>query len=544
MTTARARSLVLERLASGDTVLLALLLALPERPAWGDGQDAEGRSVLLCGRSALGTGPEAEAVVVGVLEALRGGAVPAGVHAVAYAPAASAAIAAVLDGAGEQYLLDGPRASGKSQALPALWAGLAELHARAEFPLPLRVLLLTDTLASAAMKLGRTLESAVWAPLWSLRDARTTAELIVGGTVMVSVDFVGALDPTGREKLKAEAHTVAVEEALPSLGDSRGVDADAFDLARSSLVGRRLPTRRHVAVVVTNPGDEESWPYARFIDPGAPGCVRCQIPASDRLTPEEIEALAATFAGSPHLAARLARGEWVTAQLGASCTPGFGPAHVAPEPIVIPPAIELVLGQDNVWPCTVVAFRNGPALCIVAALISEEIGTAQHVERVLLPWMARACPWALRHPEWITHVCDPAMEVPSQADGTVSSVTILRKLIGGRIEFGPVSWEERIGPLTALLAQFDGARGRPVVQVDPRATLLIRTLQGRAYYPLDRNGRPMREKQAKPNRPYDDVLDAACYAANGFLRLKKPKPVGWRPAPAKKVQIVNMPGAR
>ena len=47
--------------------------ALPERPAWGDGQDAEGRSVLLCGRSALGTGPEAEAVVVGVLEALRGG---------------------------------------------------------------------------------------------------------------------------------------------------------------------------------------------------------------------------------------------------------------------------------------------------------------------------------------------------------------------------------------------------------------------------------------------------------------------------------------
>ena len=82
------------------------------------------------------------------------------------------------------------------------------------------------------------------------------------------------------------------------------------------------------------------------------------------------------------------------------------------------------------------------------------------------------------------------------------------------------------------------------MQVDPRATLLIRTLQGRAYYPLDRNGRPMREKQAKPNRPYDDVLDAACYAANGFLRLKKPKPVGWRPAPAKKVQIVNMPGAR
>src|SRR5262249_41085044 len=71
MSTAKATRHVLERLASSEAVLLAILLELPAVPAWCDGRDADGRAVFLVGRTQLGTSPEAEDAVAGVLEALR-----------------------------------------------------------------------------------------------------------------------------------------------------------------------------------------------------------------------------------------------------------------------------------------------------------------------------------------------------------------------------------------------------------------------------------------------------------------------------------------
>src|SRR5437667_5443114 len=114
------------------------------RPAWGDGVDAAGRTVLLVGRHALGATEAAEAAVRAVLEALGAGDVPDGVHAVAYAPHASAAVAEVVAGASTEVLIDGPRGTGKTALMPAALAILAELHTRAGYALPLRTLSLHD----------------------------------------------------------------------------------------------------------------------------------------------------------------------------------------------------------------------------------------------------------------------------------------------------------------------------------------------------------------------------------------------------------------
>lgn len=110
--------------------------------------------MLLVGRHALGDRDAARDAIAAVLDSLKAGEVPADVHAIAYAPKASAAIAEVLAGASREVLLDGPRGSGKTQAVPAMLAGLAELHARAGHALPLRALWLHDSLKNAKRQDG------------------------------------------------------------------------------------------------------------------------------------------------------------------------------------------------------------------------------------------------------------------------------------------------------------------------------------------------------------------------------------------------------
>jgi hypothetical protein len=181
---ARAQRLLLERLGAGATVLLSLHLAV-EPGAWADGTDAEGRSVFLVGGHALRQLPEGDEAIHAVLQTLRDGFVPESVCAVAYAPAASAAWVQSVIGPAEQVLIDGPRASGKTQVTPAIWAGLAEQHGRAGYPLPLRVLWLHASLVNAKVKTQPSLEQAHWGGLWTFRDDGTLAVLTIGGVELV-----------------------------------------------------------------------------------------------------------------------------------------------------------------------------------------------------------------------------------------------------------------------------------------------------------------------------------------------------------------------
>jgi hypothetical protein len=518
VSTARAERLLLERLGSGATVLLAILLDLEPRAGWADGVDGEGRSVYLVGRHQLGQGAEAREATAAVLAALQAGHVPEGVHAVAYAPRASRFIAEVVAGPAGEVLGDGPRGSGKTQAVPAALAVLAELRARAGEAGPLRVLWLHDTLVSASAKTARSVEAPLWAGLWQIRDDRRVAALTVAGADLVLGDFVGVQDASGQERSRAECHVVAVEEVVASLDESGGVSERAYELA---LTSARLPTRRRVAVLTTNPGDTETWPYKRFIEGGGrAGCVRIQIPGEDRLSPEEQAAQRAAFRDSPDLEQRLSLGEWVPLQLGALVGEGYdAQVHVAASRLAPSPDLVLGIGWDGGHsPSAVVGQLVGGQVRIYASLNLLGQGVQECLEDLVRPWLLSHAPWAVDDPRALVHVIDPSMRTGSEATITQSSEKVIRRLLGGRVLAAATNaWPHRREAVLRLLRPaLEGGRVPLAISPTEDTRLLRQALGGRWYYRQTPDGRVDRSGPKKPNSPWADVGDAFAYLA-GWL---------------------------
>ena len=530
MSTAKAERYLLSRLGAGAVALLAVLLDLPTRPAWCDGVDAFGRSVLLVGRQALGEGEVPETAAASVLEALGAGEAPEGVHAVAFAPQASAFIAEILAGTATEVLGDGPRGSGKTHAVPGALAGLAELRARAGETGPLRALWLHDSLVNASIKTGRSLESAVWGGLWTLRDDRRVAGLVVGGVELVLADFVGTHDEAGQERLRAECHVVAVEEVVPSLDESGGVEERKYELA---LTSARLPSRRCVAMLTTNPGDVDTWPFQRFIEGGGrPGCVRIPIPASDRMSPAEVAALRRTFRASPDLERRLALGEWSSLSLGEVVAEGYDAVlHVAPDPLVVSPNHQLAIGWDGGHtPSAVIGQLIHGQVRIYAALNDMKAGVLQLIEEQVAPWLIQHAPWARHGGGGLTHVYDPSMATASQSDIRESAERVIRETLRGGMVKGPVAWSPRREAILRVTAPRTEGGVVPLAISPVRETELLRTALGsRWYYARTPDGRVDRSRPRKPNSPYADIGDAAAYLCGWLLpgtdqAYEKPKP--------------------
>jgi len=555
MTTAKAQRFLLEQIGSSATVLLSLHLELPAGPAWADGRDADGRAVLLVGAQALRALPEGAAAVSAVLAALREGEVPTGVHAVAYAPRASEAFATIVAGAAvREVMLDGPRGSGKTQVVPGALAWLAEQHRRGDVPLPLQVLWLHDSLTNAAMKTARSLEEAFWGGLWAIREGRTQAVLTVGGVGMVVADFVPTEDVQAAERARAACHVVVAEEAIASISEG-GIEERKYELALTSML--RLPTPRPVAIVTTNPGSPDSWPYKRFIEPGRSGCVRCEVPASDRLTGEQQQALIESFRDAPDLQRRLALGEWCGLQLGPQVAVGYNPStHVAGRPLEIVPHEYVLCGWDSGGGthchATIVGQRVGAEVRVFAGLVSEDTGLIQHLESCVLPWFARRMPWLVawgtgRGNQHLLHWGDPSMEPHEGGDATQSAERRIRTALGGSFRPGPVHWPERITALVTLLNQGNG-RGGMTLQIDPGedTALLRRALAGEWHYAVTRSGQVARDLPAKPNRPWEDLGDGMIYFAAGIATAARRERSGFpkKPTITKSYDVLNLGQSR
>jgi hypothetical protein len=524
MSTARAERFLLERLSSSQTVLVPLLLDLEEPLPGADGA-VHGQSVVMVGAHALRQLPEGEAAVQAVLAALEMGTVPEGVLPVSYAPRASEGLVVALTGAGvSEVLYDGPRQTGKTQLEIGVAIAEAEWYARAGFSLPLLALWLHSSLISATTKTVPSLLEPMWGGCWSVREAGTVAVFTLGGIEMVRASFVPTDEQAGGERARAACHLVIVEEAVAGLHEG-GINEKVYDLARNSML--RLPTPRRVAIVSTNPGALESWPFKRFIEPGRSGCVRIQIPAADRLTPEENRAQIESFSGTPDLQRRLALGEWCGLQLGQAVTPNFTPAtHVAPRPLEIVRGGETWMAWDSGGGAhchaTVIAQHIGHEVRILAGLVTEEVGLDQHIQGTVLPWCSARMPWLLRRGpggnDWLFHRYDPAMEPGEGGDIEYNGVRRVRDALGGHFYrgAGASDWAGRINPLLDLLNRGNN-HGGMAAQFDPGAdTLLLRrALQGEAYYGMTQNGTVARDKQHKPNHPFEDLLDAVCYLAGG-----------------------------
>jgi hypothetical protein len=509
-----------ERLLDGYRVtLLAICLELPVVLAWCDGVDAEGRAVLLVGRHQLGVSDDARAVVAHTLAALKSGTVPAGVHRVAYAPKASTFIAEVAAGQSLEVLGDGPRGSGKTQAVPGALAILAELRARAGEKGPLRVLWIHDALVNASVKTGRSLESELWAGLWALRDDRRVAVLAVAGVPMVLGDFVGSQDASAQERLRAECHVVAAEEVVPSLDESGGVAERHYEMALTSA--RLQPNRRRVALLTTNPGDTDTWPFARFIEGGGRvGCVRIQIPGEDRLTPEEIEAQCSMFRDSPDLEARLGRGEWSALRLGELVSEGFDPAvHVSARRLEPSPDYVLACGWDGGHsPSCVIGQMIGGQVQVYASLNDLKVGVLELIEDQVRPWLIQHAPWAADDPRALVSVIDPSMATGAEATIRVSAERTIRDTLGGRVVKGPQAWPPRREAVLRVLApRHEGGMVPLAINPTSETTLLRQAFASRWYYAQTPDGRVDRSRPKKPNSPWADVGDAAAYVF-GWLR--------------------------
>jgi hypothetical protein len=136
-------------------------------------------------------------------------------------------------------------------------------------------------------------------------------------------------------------------------------------------------------MATTNPGDVDTWPFKRWIEGGGrPGCVRCEVPATDRLTPTEIAALRDVFRDSPDLEARLARGEWSGLKLGEMVAEGYdGAVHVAPGPLVPSADHVLAIGWDGGHsPSAVIGQMVGGQVRVFAGLNDLKVGVLELIE--------------------------------------------------------------------------------------------------------------------------------------------------------------------
>jgi hypothetical protein len=500
-----------ERGKSSGTILLVMLLELATSPAWAHGTDREGRAVVLVGRRRLERTEETGAEFVQVvLAALQAGEIPNGVHVVSYAPKASEFIAAIVGGEFKEVLGVGPRESGKSQAVPGAVAILAEWHDQAGFPLPLRCLLLNESLVSFSMKMARSLEEELWSGVWSVGNDRREATLALGGEAYVVADAVGAGDDAAAERLKTRCHVLWAEELTPSLNDTKGIEEDKYTLALSSI---SLPTARPVAMATCNPSDPDGWVYKRFVAPGLPGCTSVTVPASDRLSPQRVAELKRAFQHNPEQCQRLVDGQWIALPMGVVVAEGFDERlHVSRASLQPNPQYLLGIGFDGGHSPSVVVGQNvGGQIQLFAAMSDLKVGVLELIERQVLPWLREFAPWALTHyGAQLVHIIDPNMATPGQASILESAERVIVEKLGGRIVKGPVRWAPRREAVLRVLApRHEG--GRAPLQISPDAELLIQALAGRWHYKSLPNGQTDRTGPVKPNSPWADVGDAFAY---------------------------------
>ena len=521
--------------------ILAIPLSLKVCPEWAT-PVADGVCVYLIGGDAR--------LRTATLEALRSNAetMPEGVvlHDYRGKPGASQLIAEMNGGEGTENADEvagwGARGDRKTSATLDGWLILADRHRTAGYALPYRVMVPTGSHTEHKLKLVRTLAAPHWFTIWTLRDDDHEAIATVDGSALLALDLFGTSDADASNKLRAETCGLWAEEAAPAANEgSSGVTQDSWSIGLTSM---RMKTRRKVAVLTSNYPDEDFWGWVRFETDPADSTVSIRIPPGESASAEDRERWRVALAARPDLLDRLVNGEPATIPQGPQVAVGYrSDVHVARSPIPLFEYLEIWCGWDSSpnahTHALVIAQRNGRRRNIFAALVGEQMPFVRFLESIVLPWFERRAPWIVRSggAEWVFHRGDPTMEQVEPGDMRQTPQGRIRAALGGSWAPGASDWPGRIDPLMTLFGDTDGAGG-PALQIDPGPdTLLLRkTFGGRWYYTTTRNGTVIRDLPAKPNHPYEDVGDAACYLAGvlapDVMRYRR-KPPGWKPAPAK-----------
>lgn len=122
------------------------------------------------------------------------------------------------------------------------------------------------------------------------------------------------------------------------------------------------------------------------------------------------------------------------------------------------------------------------------------------------------------------HYVDPSMATGSQHDIRENPAKTIRKLLGGHVRPGAVSWPARRDPMLAIFNKMVGTTGKAALQLDPvGCASLIQALSHRWYYRVNpATGAITRDLPMKPNPPWADLGDAFCYWVGGILGMRDP----------------------
>ncbi len=349
----------------------------------------------------------------------------------------------------------------------------------------------------------------------------------------VELDLFGIEDQGAMDKLRGEATGLWMEEPAPAavMETSSGLSETAWGIGLTSL-GDRLPSHHHPAIMTLNYPDEDHWTWRRFVTRRQPGTAFVRVPKGERASAEDRARWAEALEGSPDLRRRLIDGEPGLVVMGEGVAQGYSESlHVAPDLLTPVPNIELVIGWDSGhWPTTIIGQLVEGAVHVYASLVTPHAGTRQHIEQALLPWLERHAPWGLRGVGLVRHYVDPSMNTRAESDTDQSAVLVIRRLLGGAVRDGAVSWPARRDPLLVLLNRL--VRGRGALQINPTADTepVRRALSGRWFYPRRSNGEVLKDLPEK-NHPWSDVGDALCYLVGGLAPSRAREREGARPMP-------------
>jgi hypothetical protein len=424
-----------------------------------------------------------------------------------------------VSGAYREVGVLGPRGDGKTVMGGVTWSVYAERHRLAGYPLPVKVMVPTDTFQSHTEKLCPSLANPLWQGLWTPTQDAHVWTATLGGQPYVELRLFGVKDPSEQDKLRAEAHALWVEEAAPAgVEASGGLTEEALGLGITSL---RLPSYHHPVLVTSNYGSESHWSWQRYAVRQQPGTKLIRIPPGERASAEDRASWMEALDGRPDLQRRLVQGEPALIIAGEGVLTGVwnSDLHVSREPIRAEPGARTMLGHDcGLRPATVVVQEVRGQLRVLASLTTEYGGMAQHIAGVVLPWLGRHGLLGARA-RTLEHRLDPAGMVGDQGDSSGSPEKAIRRLLGGALREGPVKWAPRIEPLLGVLGRMVGGQPALVVAPGPDTAVLREAAAGKWFYPRRGDGSIVRELPEKTH-PHSDVGDALCYAVAALTPIR------------------------
>jgi len=179
-------------------------------------------------------------------------------------------------------------------------------------------------------------------------------------------------------------------------------------------------------------------------------------------------------------------------------------------------------------PATTIGQPIRGRLNVLASLTPpEHAGMKQQYEYNVVPWFQEHAPWALKQNDLVVGIYDPALP-DDESDSDKNPLDVCQQKIGGYWEPGPVDWFQRKEALfNALTKTAPGSGFEAALQIDPvEGQPLIEALGGRWYIATDRNGNVTSDRPKKPNMPWCDLGDSACYLFVAMLagsNREKPK---------------------